>query len=397
MWKKVLIGVVVLMAIASPVGLALAVGAGVGMIGGVASLAGAAGGYQADSATGSCNTTGGGPGGPQGTVVPVSQAEVANVRIIVGIGKARNVAQPGWVVAVAVALQESSLKVLANPSVPASLALPNQGLGSDHDSLGVFQQRPSAGWGTVAQLMDPNYDAEAFYGGVTSDSALNKGLLNVPGWQSLPLAVAAQKVQISADGSAYAKWEATATQLVTANADAPSITLPVAPGTSGSAPGPAGGGSAPGGSSGGSCTGAGPTGATGSAAAVIAAAKTQLGIPYSWGGGTDNGPSYGIAQGAGINGFDCSGITMYAYWQGAHIQIQHYTGSQFPATANHPSISQIQPGDLLFYWGTQANPDHVVMFIGNNQVIQAPQTGQNVEIVPLWTQGLVGITRILGP
>ncbi len=97
--------------------------------------------------------------------------------------------------------QESALLVLANPAVPGSGDYPHQGSGSDHDSVGLFQQRPSQGWGTVGQLMDPGYAATIFL----------RSLVQVPGWQRQPLWQAAQAVQRSADGTAYAQWAALGT------------------------------------------------------------------------------------------------------------------------------------------------------------------------------------------
>jgi len=97
--------------------------------------------------------------------------------------------------------QESALLVLANPAVPGSGDYPHQGSGSDHDSVGLFQQRPSQGWGSVGQLMDPGYAATTFL----------RSLVQVPGWQRQPLWQAAQAVQRSADGSAYAQWAALGT------------------------------------------------------------------------------------------------------------------------------------------------------------------------------------------
>ncbi|SFT82505.1 Murein DD-endopeptidase MepM and murein hydrolase activator NlpD, contain LysM domain [Geodermatophilus amargosae] len=112
-------------------------------------------------------------------------------------------------VALATAWQESRLRMLANDGsspelTPAqaavtatSLTFAHDGLGSDHDSVNLFQQRWLAGWGTVLQLMDPVYAAEAFY----------TRLVAVPDWQAIPLTRAAQAVQVSAAGGAYARWE----------------------------------------------------------------------------------------------------------------------------------------------------------------------------------------------
>jgi murein DD-endopeptidase MepM/ murein hydrolase activator NlpD len=102
------------------------------------------------------------------------------------------------VIAVATAIQES---VLSN--------LPHLGANNDHDSVGLFQQRPSQGWGTPKQLLDPAYTSRKFY----------QKLLKVPGWQGMPLTVAAQKVQISAYPDAYAKHEPVAEQIVNLLAD----------------------------------------------------------------------------------------------------------------------------------------------------------------------------------
>lgn len=81
----------------------------------------------------------------------------------------------------------------------------------DLDSVGLFQQRPSAGWGLVEQLTDPAYAARLFYGGPNNPNrGYTRGLLDISGWQSMSLTEAAQRVQISAYPDAYAKWEASA-------------------------------------------------------------------------------------------------------------------------------------------------------------------------------------------
>ncbi|MGY3520145.1 hypothetical protein ACVMYR_27935 [Micromonospora sp. PTRAS2] len=119
------------------------------------------------------------------------QLEIAATIIDVGIAK--GVPHWGWVVAVATAIQESGLR-----------NLPHLGNRNDHDSIGVFQQRPSQGWGTVTQLSKPSYQAGRFF----------DKLLTVPGWESMPLTRAAQTVQVSAYPDAYAKWTDDATNLV---------------------------------------------------------------------------------------------------------------------------------------------------------------------------------------
>ena len=132
--------------------------------------------------------------------------QVKNARVIVAAAKALGMAQEAAGVGIMTAYQESKLLVLANPTVPASLDYQHQGAGSDHDSVGTFQQRPSMGWGTVAQLMDPGYAATRFL----------QTLAGVPGWQAMPPWQAAQQVQNSADGTLYAQWQPLADAVVAA-------------------------------------------------------------------------------------------------------------------------------------------------------------------------------------
>ncbi|MEH1165763.1 M23 family metallopeptidase [Micromonospora sp. CPCC 205539] len=131
-------------------------------------------------------------------------AQVRNAAIIIKVGQDMRVPSRGWVIALATAMQESGLRNLANSGVSASLALPHEGVGADHDSLGLFQQRP--GWGTVAERMTPAYTARKFY----------EKLVKVQGWQGRPLTAVAQRVQISAYPDAYAKHEELASRIVNA-------------------------------------------------------------------------------------------------------------------------------------------------------------------------------------
>lgn len=114
-------------------------------------------------------------------------------------------------IAIATALQESSLINLDH---------------GDRDSAGLFQQRPSTGWGTLAQVTDPRLATLAFLG-VAAHTA-NPGLLDVPGWQAMPLTQAAQTVQRSAFPDAYARWEATAREIALRLAGEPAASLDAA-------------------------------------------------------------------------------------------------------------------------------------------------------------------------
>ena len=120
----------------------------------------------------------------------------SNAQIIFRVGKSLGVSDYGIVIALATAMQESSLRNLSY---------------GDRDSVGLFQQRPSAHWGQAEQIMNPEYAARAFFGGKTSPTyGAARGLLDIKDWSSKSLTQAAQAVQISAYPNAYAKWEASA-------------------------------------------------------------------------------------------------------------------------------------------------------------------------------------------
>ena len=120
----------------------------------------------------------------------------SNAEIIHRVGKTMGVSNYGIAIALATAMQESSLINI------------NYG---DRDSVGLFQQRPSKGWGTVSQIMDPEYSARAFFGGPTGPNfGKVRGLLDIKNWQTMTLTRAAQAVQVSAFPEAYQKWELSA-------------------------------------------------------------------------------------------------------------------------------------------------------------------------------------------
>ncbi len=117
--------------------------------------------------------------------------QAANATTIAAVGKRLGLPDHAVTIALAAALQESRLRNLSY---------------GDRDSLGLFQQRPSQGWGTATEILTPSYAAAAFY----------RALEKVSGWQTLPLTVAAQKVQISGAPTAYAQWESEARALASA-------------------------------------------------------------------------------------------------------------------------------------------------------------------------------------
>jgi cell wall-associated NlpC family hydrolase len=117
---------------------------------------------------------------------------------------------------------------------------------------------------------------------------------------------------------------------------------------------------------------------------VIQRAGSQLGVPYSWGGGNAVGPSRGIDSGAGTTGFDCSGLILYAF-AGVGIKLPHYSGAQYDMGRKIPS-SQMRRGDVIFYG--PGGSQHVTLYLGNGQMLEAPYTGSTVKVSPVRTSGM---------
>jgi cell wall-associated NlpC family hydrolase len=308
------------------------------------------------------------------TVGTWRREQVTNAATIVAVGRQMHVPARGWVIALATAMQESGLRNLGDLDSA-----------NDTDSLGLFQQRASQGWGTPAQILDPAYAATKFY----------KRLIQVANWQNLPLTVAAQDVQRSAYPDAYAKWEDDAFML--ANFVGPDVTgmMPAdftqwldtctAVGGDGqssgdSVPLPSGFALPP-----------------STPPAVVTAvlwALAQLGTPYAFGGDCSDShggnPSYEC---------DCSSLTMMAYRQ-AGLVIPRTAADQSHVGVGVNGVSQLLPGDLLFIPGsdgTASSPGHVGLYIGQGLLVQSPHTGDHVKITQLsnWASGLAGMRRIV--
>ncbi|MEV0650091.1 M23 family metallopeptidase [Phytomonospora sp. NPDC050363] len=142
----------------------------------------------------SCGSVGGvDPDSPLPAIESLNPEQVRHAAIIIRVGQDKKFAQRGWIIAVATAMQESTLHNYGH-----------LGDANDHDSLGLFQQRPSQGWGSSEEILDPYYAAGKFY----------DKLARISGWEQMPLTRAAQAVQISAYPEAYAKWEPLATTVV---------------------------------------------------------------------------------------------------------------------------------------------------------------------------------------
>lgn len=124
-------------------------------------------------------------------------------------------------------------------------------------------------------------------------------------------------------------------------------------------------------------TAVGSSTATGFGARVIAAAEKWKGTPYSWGGGTVDGPSEGFAQGSGIVGFDCSGLVQYAVYQASHgtVMLARTTTEQVKQGSS-VTQAELRPGDVIYFALNGSGYDHVGIYVGGGRMIHAPRTGE---------------------
>jgi cell wall-associated NlpC family hydrolase len=117
---------------------------------------------------------------------------------------------------------------------------------------------------------------------------------------------------------------------------------------------------------------------------VIRRGLSQLGVPYSWGGGNAAGPSRGIGSGADTVGFDCSGLILYSF-AGVGIKLPHYSGSQYNMGRKIPS-AEMRRGDVIFYG--PGGSQHVTLYLGDGQMLEAPDVGLKVRVAPVRTSGM---------
>ena len=117
---------------------------------------------------------------------------------------------------------------------------------------------------------------------------------------------------------------------------------------------------------------------------VIRRGASQMGVPYSWGGGKPTGPTTGIDSGANTVGFDCSGFTQFSF-AGVGVLIPKYSGDQYNTGRKVP-VSQAKRGDLLF-WGPGGS-QHVAIFLGGGKMLEASGSAGKVTVSPLRTSGL---------
>lgn len=308
------------------------------------------------------------------TGVSFGPGPVNNGKAVIAAGLQMKVPEKGIIIGLAVGMEESGLRNLANSNVPESLQIPHEGVGHDHLSVGIMQQQPW--WGPLRDLMTPGVAAQKFF----------TKLLTIGGWENMAPTVAAQAVQGSAFPDAYAEFVAGAKifyakylREVRAASGRPAPPRTVTDDRGRDVCGVARNPSA-----------APPANlAPGTAAGVAAvrAAEAQIGLPYVWGGGTINGPSGG--------GFDCSGLVLFAIYQGSghRIVLPHLTydmvhfGQIVPRTA-------VQPGDVVFLNPDSRGPGHVALVVNPSTIIEAPDFGIPVKLSPFPTRFVV-IKRVL--
>lgn len=154
-----------------------------------------------------------------GHSITLNRQQLTHAATIMTVGgQTAGVGRAGVLAALMAGLTESALRMLSNSGAyPESVDYPNDGDGSDHDSLGIFQMRPASGWGGVADLMDAEYQARAFYGGPTGPNGGSpRGLLDIAGWQALDPGVAAQSVEVSAYPDRYQNYQPVAEEILRA-------------------------------------------------------------------------------------------------------------------------------------------------------------------------------------
>lgn len=300
--------------------------------------------------------------------------QIPNARTVQVTGVAMKVPAHGQIVALATALQESGLRNLDY---------------GDRDSLGLFQQRPSQGWGTAQQVRDPVHASTRFY----------EALLKVSGWQSMTVTEAAQAVQKSGFPDAYAEWEPLATALQKAiakslstessaskgdeNEQTDSVAGECGTGEDGAKFGPIPAGSVPKGYKI-------PADAPKSIRTAIRWGLGQLGAPYQWGGACTD-PHGQDPMGR----CDCSSLMQASYKAGG-LSISRTTYTQVKE-GKAVRVDALKPGDLLFTRGTAQAPEHVGMFIGDGLILHAPRTGDVVKISTLadWRPDVLAARRIV--
>lgn len=235
------------------------------------------------------------------------------VKLIIEIGKQRSLSPRAWQVAIQAGMTESKLRNLTY---------------GDRDSLGIFQMRPTMGWGSVEEVTNPPYQVHKFY----------DVLLAVPDWENMRPGDAAQRVERSGFPDRYHNWEPMASTLVQSEGQAVDV-VGCGQGVANVVP---------------------PSQA---AAQAIKFALGEQGKPYVWGA-------------TGPRSYDCSGLMLRAY-ESAGIILPRVSRDQYKAGSMLP-VRDAQPGDLVFLATDPSDPatiHHVAMYLGGGKIVEAQQSG----------------------
>ncbi|WP_018686314.1 C40 family peptidase [Actinokineospora enzanensis] len=259
----------------------------------------------------------------------LSEEQRGTVALIITIGKQRNLSSRAWQVAIQAGMTESGLRSLDY---------------GDRDSLGIFQMRPSMGWGTAAEVTNPTYAINKFY----------DVLLALPDWDTQRPGDSAQDVERSAFPDRYHRWEPMAAFLIGELGQVANYTG-CGEGLGALLPAP-----------------------TAAAGGAMQFALSQQGKPYLWAASIDQQDSY-----------DCSSLMLQSY-RSAGVLLPRTSREQYHAGALLP-VEQAQPGDLLFWAYDESDPStihHVAMYLGDGKIVEAQQTGVPVHIRPVsFTEG----------
>lgn len=308
------------------------------------------------------------PLGIPSDVNALSEVQLDHARRMIAAGKGRGVDNEVIKAMLMAGLQESGLRMLASRAVPESLNFPNDGVTpGDATSVGFFQIQTPMNM-PVADAMDPEKQITWWLDTFESLSSPDKAA-----WE---IAADVERPREDLRGE-YRKWESMADELLATQGNIAAAGSDCPTGSTSTSSGSAGG------------DGVAPANLAEFADAAIAAARTQLGVPYVWGGGNWDGPTSG--------GFDCSGLTMYAYAQGSNgtVKLDHYTTNQMNSDLlTDVPRDKIAKGDLVFFNGA-SDPQHVGLAISNTTMIHAPTTGDVVKEAPISDGGdLVAVRRL---
>lgn len=297
-----------------------------------------------------------------GTLITMLPVQLGYADRVIAQGRKSKLSDKAIVIFLATVLQESKFFMYANSSVRESYDFPHDRVGNDHDSVGLVQQRPSMGWGTVEDLMNPEKSALAFWGIHAAGETRPPGLLQIKDWEKMSVNDAAQTVQVSNVPDAYGKWEPVAEALMKRAGSSGSGSVDCTPGSDWGSGNPM------------------PGDHQGDAARdkIITSAKKGLGGNYVWGG-------------TAFKAWDCSGYVQWVLTQAGIKGIPRTEQWGVGKKTSNP-----QPGDLVVQ-----NPDgsnhwaHVGIYAGDGMMYSALNPSVGTLLHPVdWNPGSEYFTMV---